>query len=217
MHVSSNAAPRSSLGRNARGRGVAMAIWAALCVVVGSPWCSLSCTQPRAREPDCPSPVNSDGTPKRASTQYADVPGDVMFLPYHAFGPQASAWRVAGLQWWQWEAGGSFEPCDAFDIRIAVTTLGDRAAAEARWPRAHSRADLIERGLPDLRWVTLDDALRYLAQTQLEIADDPDLASIKQTLAATEASLRRFFPAQRMAPGAPAQPAGAGPATAPAP
>jgi hypothetical protein len=71
--------------------------------------------------PDCsPSAPNSDGTPKRARPGPPNRPFETLVLDAEDFGPQASSFSLIGMQWWSWEGGGSWEPCDSFDVRVVV-------------------------------------------------------------------------------------------------
>jgi hypothetical protein len=92
-------------------------------------------------------------------------------LRYDDFGPQAMAGQLLGADWWSWEPGGSFEPGDAFDVRVVV--YRDRPPAEvvARYPTI--------RGESDHRLVERAAALRFL---------DVQLAELRAMSAADDGS-----------------------------
>ncbi|APR82848.1 Hypothetical protein A7982_08197 [Minicystis rosea] len=135
---------------------------------------------------DCdPARKNSDGTPKRAPAGPPSHPPETLVLAYDDFGPPAAAWELIGSQWWAWEGGGSWERCDDFDIRVVVFRGVPRKQVEMKFPSAQSKADLVERGLADYRYVEHKKALAYLDHVLAEIAGTPELASMAESLRAT--------------------------------
>lgn len=115
--------------------------------------------------------LNSDGTRKRLPPSAPSEPGHALVLRYDDFGPQAMAGQLLGADWWSWEPGGSFEPGDAFDVRVVV--YRDRPPAEvvARYPTI--------RGESDHRLVERAAALRFL---------DVQLAELRAMSAADDGS-----------------------------
>lgn len=81
------------------------------------------------------------------------------------------AGTLLGSDWWSWEPGGSFEPKDAFDVRVVVYRNRAPAEVEARYPTV--------RGESDHRLVEHGAALRYL---------DAQLAELKAMAAADDGS-----------------------------
>ncbi|MFO0555517.1 MAG: hypothetical protein U0271_44480 [Polyangiaceae bacterium] len=137
---------------------------------------------------DCdPSAANSDGTPKRARPGRPNIPGHALVLAYDDFGPQASAHTLLGMDWWAWEGGGSFERCDAFDVRVVVYRGISRSEVQADFPTAKSAGDL-ERGLADVRYVEYQAALEHL---DLEIRELSNLEEGDTVLAELRALLER--------------------------
>ena len=127
--------------------------------------------------PDFPSPTNSDGTPKVLAPPPPNVPGHALVLPYEAFGPQAMAAPLLGSDWWSWEAGGSFEPGDSFDVRVVVHHDAPAEEIALRYPTVEKKSDyrLLER----------DHALRYLGDRIAELRrmmDDDEGIDLRSTL-----------------------------------
>jgi len=103
---------------------------------------------------------NSDGSVKSAPAGPASRPGETLVLQYDDFGPQASAGQLLGPRWWAWEGGGSWEQCDAFDVRVVVYRGLSRDVVEKLYPTAKSNADLAQRA--DFRYVEYAEALAHL-------------------------------------------------------
>src|SRR5512138_3199561 len=107
--------------------------------------------------------ANSDGTPQYVPP-LPSSPGAVV-LDYSDFGSQARAYELLGHEWWQWEAGGSFEIDDVFDVHVVV--YRDRTLDDVM------RAYPTIVGVQDYRYVAYDDAMAYLADNLAELRD-PD-------------------------------------------
>jgi hypothetical protein len=133
---------------------------------------------------------NSDGSLQVLPPGPPSRPPHTLVLAYDDFGPQALAHELLGMGWWQWEAGGSWEPGDRFDVRVVVYRGISRAAVEAEYPTIEGRADH--------RHVTYDDAIAYLERAMAEIEGEPSLASLRSQLAVTRARLRQQLGATRL-------------------
>jgi hypothetical protein len=125
-----------------------------------SPWPGAA-----ARAADCPSPRNSDGTLKRLPDAPSSEPGHTLLFRHADFGPPSLQKGLLGPDWWSWEGGGSFEPCDEFDVRVVVHDGRSLAEVEARFPTI--------KGKSDYRLITRDDALRHLDASIAELAAEP--------------------------------------------
>lgn len=144
-----------------------------------------------AGAPARPEPArNSDGSLQVLPPSPPSRPPHTLVLAYDDFGPQALAHGLLGMAWWQWEAGGSWEPGDRFDVRVVVYRGISRAAVEAEYPTIEGHADH--------RTVTYDDAVAYLERAMVEIEGEPSLASLRSRLAATHARLRQQLGATRL-------------------
>jgi hypothetical protein len=76
---------------------------------------------------------------------------------------------LVGPEWWSWEAGGSFEPGDAFDVRVVVYAGRSEQDVAARFPTV--------KGKSDYRPLPRDRALRYLDEKITELgrlSPDPE-------------------------------------------
>ena len=139
-----------------------------------------------ARGGDCPDNLNSDHTPKRFPAPPPGERGQLVLLHYDDFGPQAMAGQLIGNRWWSWEAGGSFERCDDFDIRVVVFDARAEAKAKARYPTIPGRGDY--------RLVERDRAIQFLDERIAELAMDPDLAHVRLDLQRTRATITTCLP-----------------------
>jgi hypothetical protein len=111
--------------------------------------------------PDWPSPRNSDGTLKRLPAGAPGEPGHTVLFRYDDFGAPSMHLGLVGSAWWSWEAGGSFEPGDVFDVRVVVYRERTREALEARFPTVKAKSDY--------RFVSRADALEYLDREIAEL------------------------------------------------
>lgn len=116
---------------------------------------------PEVASPDWPSPRNSDGTLKRLPPGAPGEPGSTVLFRYDDFGAQSMQNGLLGSDWWSWEAGGSFEPGDAFDVRVVVHRGRTPEALAARFPTVKGRSDY--------RFVSRVDALAYLDRMIAEL------------------------------------------------
>jgi hypothetical protein len=139
-------------------------------------------------------PRNSDGSPQILPPGPPSRPPHTLVLDYDDFGPQAMAFGLLGMQWWQWEAGGSWEPGDRFDIRVVVYRGITLAAVQAEYPTVEGRADY--------RYVSYDDAMAYFERSMAEIEDEdePLLRGLHGELAATRARVRQALGEGTVAP-----------------
>ena len=115
-----------------------------------------------------------------------------MLFHYDDFGPQAMAGELLGQSWWSWEAGGSFEPCDAFDVRVAVHAKQAAQWVTARYPTV--------RGESDVRIVARADALLFLDAKIAELLampkgpDEYDFGPLRRDLERTRATILACLP-----------------------
>ena len=148
------------------------------------------------REPD-PSPEpevprNSDGSPQILPPGPPSRSPYTIVLAYDDFGPQAMAFGLIGMDWWQWEGGGSWEPGDRFDIRVVVYRGLTLAAVQAEYPTVEGKADY--------RYVSYDDAMAYFERSMAEIEGEPSLERLHADLATTRARIRQALGAEAVAP-----------------
>lgn len=79
-----------------------------------------------------------------------------LVLDYRDFGPQAAAWEVLGMEWWQWEeASGHAEPGRRYEIRVVVYRDLSPEAVARRYP-------VIPEEERDYRYLAYGDAMDYL-------------------------------------------------------
>lgn len=127
-------------------------------------------------------PRNSDGSPQILPPGPPSRPPHTLVLAYADFGPQVMASELLGMEWWQWEAGGSWEPGDAFDVRVVVYRGMTLAEVQAEYPTVVGKADH--------RYVSYDEAMAYFDRSLAELEDDPSLARLHEELAVTRARVR---------------------------
>ncbi len=150
-------------------------------------------TKPGSHWPtDCTGKTkNSDGSPRTAPPGPPSSPPEALVFRYDDFGPQASAGKLIGQGWWSWEGGGSWQQCDDFDIRVVVYRGVSLEAVEARYPSARSKADLVERGLADYRYVEYGEVIRHLDEEIRFLAGDAVLERLRDELRATRERIVR--------------------------
>lgn len=127
-------------------------------------------------------PRNSDGSLQILPPGPPSRPPHTLVLAYDDFGPQALAFELIGMEWWQWEAGGSWEPGDRFDVRVVVYRGMTLAAVQAEYPTVEGRADY--------RYVSYDDAMAHFDRAMAEIEDEPSLQQLHEELAVTRTRVR---------------------------
>lgn len=128
-------------------------------------------------------PRNSDGSRQVLPPGPPSRPPYTVVLAYDDFGPQALAGTLIGPQWWQWEAGGSWEPEDRFDIRVVVYRGLTAQEVAREYPTVKGEADY--------RYVTHDQAMAHFARAMAEIKGEPSLQQLHVQLQATRARVRR--------------------------
>ena len=82
--------------------------------------------------------------------------GEVI-LPYSAFGPQAAAYKVIGMEWWQWDSHGDSRPRD-YPIKIVVFWDQTREDTAKRHPVDREK-------LQDFRYVEYSKAITHMVRT----------------------------------------------------
>lgn len=96
---------------------------------------------------------------------------------------------ILGQPWWSWEAGGSWEPCDAFDIRVVVHAGPLTDDVRERFPTV--------RGKSDYRFVERDRILRYLDEKIRELQTSPggdDWSRLVRELESTKRTIAECLP-----------------------
>jgi hypothetical protein len=110
--------------------------------------------------PNCHGALNSDGTHKRLPASPPAEPGHAVLFRIEDFGPPVMYHDFLGTEWWSWDAGGHYQPCDEFDVRVVVHD--GSADIAAQFPTVVGKSDY--------RLVTRADALRYLDAQIAELA-----------------------------------------------
>lgn len=148
-----------------------------------------------ARNTDCGSSKNSDGTSKRSPMAPPGERGRFVLFHYDDFGPGSMAGVLLGSEWWSWEGGGSFERCDEFDVRVVIY--------DGRAPHAQREAQTRYPTLPrtqDYRHVERSEALRFLDAQIVELTDmmpEPegyDFGPLKRSLEQTRSVILACLP-----------------------
>ncbi len=80
--------------------------------------------------------------------------GEVI-LPYSAFGPQAAAYELIGMEWWQWESHGD-GPGREYPIKVVVFWDQSEAEAAKSYP-------VNQEELQDFRYVEYSKAVGHMA------------------------------------------------------
>lgn len=100
--------------------------------------------------------------------------GEVI-LPYSAFGPQAAAHKVIGMEWWQWDSHGDSRPRD-YPIKIVVFWDQTREDTAKRHPVDREK-------LQDFRYVEYSKAITHMERTIKELKESElDASAIERGL-----------------------------------
>jgi hypothetical protein len=129
--------------------------------------------------------LNSNGTPSVFPPGPPSHPPTTLVLAYDDFGPQGSAGKLLGAEWYQWEQGGSYESDDFFDVRVVVYRDVPLTSVEAEYPTI--------KGASDYRYVESREALKHLDSeiAERETDREPSLESLLAQLRATRARIAR--------------------------
>jgi len=100
--------------------------------------------------------------------------GEVI-LPFSAFGPQAAAYKVIGMEWWQWDSHGDSRPRD-YPIKIVVFWDQTREDTAKRYPVDREK-------LQDFRYVEYSKAITHMERTIKELKElELDASAIERWL-----------------------------------
>ena len=101
--------------------------------------------------------------------------GEVIF-PYSAFGPQAAAYKVIGMEWGQWDSHGDSRPRD-YPIKIVVFWDQTREDTKKRHPVDREK-------LKDFRYVEYSKAITHMERIIQEFKESElDASAIELGLA----------------------------------
>ena len=106
------------------------------------------------------------------SCAYAET-RNMLVLDYSDFGPQASAYELLGMEWWQWQSHGGSRP-KKYNIKVVVYKDVSLDEVIQRYP-------VLERELKDYRYVSYGDAIKYLEDMILEDFMPELTAKLNQT------------------------------------
>ena len=107
---------------------------------------------------------------------HAEVKSMVV-LDYNDFGPQAAAYELLGMEWWQWQSHGESRP-QAYNIKVVVYKDVTLDSVKQKYP-------VVQEQLKDYRYVSYNDAIQYLddiIQENLMPELTTKLKQTKQTL-----------------------------------
>jgi len=104
-----------------------------------------------------------------------------LVLDYGNFGPQAAAWELLGMEWWQWQSHGDSRP-RKYDVKVVVYRDIALEAVQKKYPVSEPQQK-------DYRYVRYSEALKYLDQ-KIEENMDP---TVTETLKATKTKIINEF------------------------
>lgn len=104
-----------------------------------------------------------------------------MLLDYGDFGPQAAAYELLGMQWWQWQSHGDSRPRH-YDINVAVYKDINLEKVKAMYPVDVSQEK-------DYRYVKYADAMRYLDE---QISENV-IPELTEQLWSVKAKIKNYF------------------------
>ena len=83
------------------------------------------------------------------------TPRNMMVLRYHDFGPQAAAYQMIGMEWWQWDHHGDPDPSFKYDVRVVVYRAIPLSQVQKAYPVVKAKKQ-------DFRYVAYTKAMAYL-------------------------------------------------------
>ena len=83
------------------------------------------------------------------------TPRNMMVLQYHDFGPQAAAYQMIGMEWWQWDHHGDPDPSFKYDVRVVVYRAIPLSQVQKAYPVVKAKKQ-------DFRYLTYTKAMAYL-------------------------------------------------------
>ena len=97
----------------------------------------------------------------------------MIVLDYSDFGPQAAAYELLGMQWWQWQSHGDSRP-RKYDIKVVVYRDVPLDVVKQKYP-------VVKKEFKDFRYVSYDEAILYL-DTMIQENFIPELTTkLEQT------------------------------------
>ena len=107
---------------------------------------------------------------------------DLLVLKYNDFGPQAAAYELIGMEWWQWDNHGSSDPNMSYDINVVVyrdTTL----------PQVKKAYPVVPAKNRDYRYLSYAKAIDYLKR----YTEEDSYPELKETLLKTHLRIENHF------------------------
>lgn len=95
---------------------------------------------------------------------------ELLVLKYHDFGPQAAAYEIIGMEWWQWDNHGSSDPNLSYDINVIVYRNTTLSQVKKAYPVVRSKNR-------DYRYLQYAKAINYL-QRYIQEDWSPELKEI---------------------------------------
>jgi len=103
------------------------------------------------------------------------VSADEAILPYSAFGPQAAAYELIGMEWWQWDSHGDGTDRE-YPIKVVVFWNQTQRETAKNHPVDESKPQ-------DFRYVEYSKAVEYLERIIREFKEaELDATSMKRAL-----------------------------------
>lgn len=102
---------------------------------------------------------------------------NMVVLDYNDFGPQAAAYELLGMEWWQWQSHGESRP-QTYNVKVVVYNDVTLDSVKQKYP-------VVKEQLKDYRYVPYNDAIQYLddmIQENLMPELTTKLKQTKQTL-----------------------------------
>ncbi|MBI3898981.1 MAG: hypothetical protein HY308_11900 [Gammaproteobacteria bacterium] len=94
-------------------------------------------------------------------------------LNYEDFGPQAMAYELLGMEWWQWLPHGDSRPT-TYDIKVVVYRNGTLDDVKHQYPTVAEKEQ-------DYRYLAYPEALQYLDKNIKENVLQPVTDKLKLT------------------------------------
>jgi len=101
-----------------------------------------------------------------------------LILPYSTFGPQATAHKLIGMEWWQWESHGNSKK-QTYPIKVVVYWDQTLEETKKKYPVDQAK-------LKDFRYVEYSMAVKHMEEII------PELQKLKLETSTIKASLTKL-------------------------
>ena len=107
---------------------------------------------------------------------------EFLVLKYRDFGPQAAAYEIIGMEWWQWDNHGASDPNVYYDINVVVYRDNTLSQVKKAYPVVPAKNR-------DYRYLSYAKALDYIER----YTQEDSYPELKETLLITHLRIEGHF------------------------